>query len=124
MAASHVLRIDQQRVGNVWVVSADGRIDGSTAGALEQAVGALNLSGESAENGTKGMLVDLESVSALSSAGLRSFLMIAKRLRRERIKFAVCSAGGVAQQVLVVSGFHQIIQMHPTRSIALAQLQK
>jgi len=101
-------------VGNVLVAEIDGRIDGVTAREFEETV-------TSEISNREGPVVcDLSSVSYVSSAGLRSILVIAKRLSKAGAPFSVCGLSGPVAEVFRVSGFDKIIKAHENRQDALA----
>ncbi len=102
------------KVGNVLVAEVEGRIDGVTAREFEEAV-----TSAIPEEGSP-VVCDLTSVSYVSSAGLRSILVIAKRLSKAEASFAICGLSGSVAEVFRVSGFDKIIKSYGNREDALA----
>ncbi len=101
---------------NVLIAEVEGRIDGVTAREFEETVtSAIPEEGSS-------VICDLSAVSYVSSAGLRSVLVIAKRLSQADASFSVCGLSGAVAEVFRVSGFDKIIKAHKTREDALADV--
>ena len=66
------------------------------------------------------VILDMERLSYISSAGLRVILLTAKSLQGRNAKFAVCSLSESIQEVFEISGFDKIISVHPSQTEALA----
>ena len=105
-----------ERQDDVLSVLVSGRIDGSNAAAFEEAVGAAIADSDRA------VIMDLEKLSYVSSAGLRVLLMIAKNLSGREAKLALCAMPDPIREVIETSGFDRIIPVHPSTAAALASL--
>lgn len=103
-----------EREDGTLVVQVDGRIDGVTAPEFENAI--KTAIGES----DRAVIVNFESVSYISSAGLRAVLLIAKYLGQRDAKFALYALGELIREVFEISGFDHIIQLRATKEEALA----
>ena len=99
---------------DVTIAEIDGRIDGTTARDFEEKVTAT------IEGSDRPLVCDLAGVSYISSAGLRSILVVAKRLSKEGNFFTVCGQTGTVAEVFRISGFEKIIPMHKSREDAIA----
>ena len=108
------MEIAVQREGTTVTVKAGGRIDGVNARDFE------NQLRETIEDGDKGVVVDLEGLSYISSAGLRAILLIAKTLSQRGAKFALCALSEPIREVFEISGFDKIVAIHNTQREALA----
>lgn len=97
------IRID--RDGNDMVVSILGRMDAVTAPDFDQKVGNWIADGE------KRFVVDLSELEYISSAGLRSMLSMAKKLKQNQGALALCGLKGVVKEVFDVSGFSSIFNI-------------
>ena len=64
------------------------------------------------------MLLDLEELAYINSAGLRSILMVAKKLRERKGKFAVCSLSGATKGLFKMVAFDKVIDVFESRSEA------
>ncbi|MCG8530911.1 MAG: STAS domain-containing protein [Desulfovibrionales bacterium] len=62
------------------------------------------------EDGMRNAIVDLSNVEYISSAGLRSILFLAKKLRSEHGEVRFCGLHGMVEEVFTISGF---ISMFP-----------
>lgn len=108
------MEIDQRKEENVLVVSVKGRVDAGTAGELDEAIGKL------IEGGERFLVFDLKELDYISSAGLRSFLMIAKKIKATSGKLALFSLQEMVLDVFEVSGFNKIIPIFDTVSEAIS----
>ena len=68
----------------------------------------------------RAVIMDLERLVYIGSAGLRAVLMTAKSLWRRDVGFALCSPPDGVRAAFKTSGFDKIITIHPTRADALA----
>lgn len=110
------MKIEETKSGRTLVVAVDGRLDARSAPSFQdQLLGRI-------EGGETALLLDLSGLDFLSSAGLRVLLIVAKRLRDGDGRFAVCSLRDNIDEVFRISGFASIIDIHPDRQTALAQL--
>lgn len=110
------MEIKTEHKGGVLVALVENRIDGSNALKFHDA---LQLVVKEADIG---LVLDMERVSYISSAGLRVMLMTAKTLGNRSVRFAVCSPSEAIQKVLRISGFDKTVEMHSTRSEAISAL--
>ena len=97
------------------IVALEGRVDGSTAPTIP--AGARYAV---ADAGTKGLVLDLENLTYISSAALRVLLGLTKAQARKGGTLMVCSVPDSLRKVLEVSGFDQIIPVHDSQAEALA----
>jgi anti-anti-sigma factor len=108
--------LSEQQIGRVWVVTARGRLDGATSGLFEQRINAL-FSGSEPR-----LLVDFSDVEFVSSAGLRAVLTLVKKIKALKGGVALCAVQAPVQEVLDITGFAGMIDIHPDRAEALAAL--
>ncbi len=107
------MQINTREVSNILVVDMTGRLDTSTSGyAYDEMV-------RIAENSGDKMLLNLDKLEFVSSAGLRVILTAAKLLRASSGEFKICNANGVVKEVLETSGFDQLIDIHDTEENAV-----
>jgi anti-anti-sigma factor len=111
-----MLEIERAAEGLAEVLVLRGRVDTGTAAALEKACLAT------IEAGSRRLLLDLAEVDFVSSAGLRVFLVAAKRLGSLDGRLALCRLGKAVADVLALSGFDRILITAPTRGEALARI--
>ena len=108
------LRADQ--VEGVLVISVAGRVDGLNARGFHD-----NLYREIVGSGNP-VVLDLEKLSYISSAGLRSILLVAKRLKDRNTRFMVCCLSGPVREVFEITAFDIIIDVLESRSDAIAKI--
>ncbi|VBB47281.1 putative anti-sigma factor antagonist BtrV [uncultured Desulfatiglans sp.] len=87
------------------VVSIIGRMDAVTAPDFDQEIE------KKISEGEKRFVVDLSQLEYISSAGLRSMLSMAKKLKQNQGTLALCGLKGVVKEVFDVSGFSSIFSI-------------
>ena len=70
----------------------------------------------------RAVVLDLEHLSYISSAGLRVILLTAKALQRQDAELAVCSLSDSIREVFAISGFDKIITVRDSQAEAVAAL--
>lgn len=93
-----------------------GRLDGATAPQLEKPLLA-QFAGSSER-----VLLDLAGLDYVSSAGLRVFLMGAKRARQVGGRLVLCGLQPMVGEVFQMSGFGRILDIVATEADARARL--
>ena len=106
----------QTKEGAFLVLAASGRMDALTAPEFE----AKCL--ECLESGNNRLVVDLAGLEYISSAGLRSILAVAKKLKASGGDLAFCALSGIVAEVFAVSGFAKLLPVFVTRQEALARV--
>ena len=91
-----------------------GRLDGNSAPDLEQQLDAL------VQNPGQPVILDLEHVSFVSSAGLRILLLLAKRTSQAKGSITVAHLQPAVKEVFEVSGFISLFGYSPSLAEALA----
>lgn len=109
--------IAESRVDGIVAVAPAGRIDTTTAPALEQHLIGLLAAGE------RRIVVDFAGVDYISSAGLRVFLLAAKKSRAANGKVVLSSLKSHIMEVFDIAGFSSILPIYATRDEACAVLQ-
>ena len=108
----HIEFLTEETEG-VLVISISGNISGLDAWEfhkeLWEAVGGFD----------KSVLLDLEGLVYINSAGLRSILAVAKRLRENKAKFAVCSLSRRTKSLFKMAAFDKVIDVFESRSEAI-----
>jgi anti-sigma B factor antagonist len=107
--------IDQQRIGEMEVLSVAGVVDMLTAPQLEEAIALA------AKHSPQGVIVDLGSVDFLASAGM-GILVAAREELPESMRFAVVADGPATSRPLKLVGIADVVGLHPTLDEALAAL--
>jgi anti-sigma B factor antagonist len=108
------MQISETNEGGVVVLELEGRVDAATAAAFEEKVLGL------IDGGTRRLVIDGAKLGYISSAGLRVFLMAAKRLTPPQGRFAVGPLQPQVREVFDIAGFSSVLSIHDTRAAALA----
>jgi anti-sigma B factor antagonist len=107
--------IDQQRIGQIEVLTVAGVVDMLTAPQLEEAIAAA------AKESPQGVIVDLGAVDFLASAGM-GVLVAARDELPESVRFAVVAEGPATSRPLKLVGIAEVVGLHATLDEALAAL--
>ncbi len=103
-------------MSDVRVLHLEGRLDGANSSALEaEAFGII-------DSGVRRLLINLEDLDYVSSAGLRAFLAIAKHIVAAGGRLAVCSLKPNVAELFDVSGIDGIIDIHGSAASATWEL--
>ncbi len=103
-------------VDDICEVRPKGRLDSASGPAFEK-----DLLGR-IESGRLRMLLDFGELQYISSAGLRIVLLAAKKMKSAGGKMALCSLNPQIAEVFEISGFSNILDIHPSRDAALLVL--
>ena len=110
------MEINGKRQEEVFVVSVTGRMDGVSAPEFEKELGDLI-----GQGGTT-FIVDFGGLDYISSAGLRSILIIAKKLRAINGKIMLSALKDVVKEVFEISGFTSIIPVYESEEAARKEI--
>lgn len=105
-----------KKEGNAMVVSAKGRIDAVTAPDFERQLADVIGKGE------KIILINMAELEYISSAGLRSILATAKKLKAENGEIFFAGLQGPVEEVFKISGFHSIFKVFDSEKSALERI--
>ena len=104
------------REDEILIVALNGRIDGANASEVQKAL----------ENALapedRGLVLDMEGVTFMSSAGLRIVAIMINRTRAKKTRFALCSLSGPVMEVLATSGFSKMVPVLKTLEEARASM--
>lgn len=110
-----MLNVSESTEGEVTVISIEGRLDTATSADFDFALEAH------AEKPSK-LLVDLTGIQYVSSAGLRVFLMLAKKLQKSGGRLVLCNMSSSVREVFDIAGFSKILQIEADRDDGIAAL--
>jgi anti-anti-sigma factor len=112
------MEIHDERIGDVHVVTAEGRLDGIYSSAFANHVGELIV-------GTNPkILIDFADIDFVTSAGLRAVLLLMKKAKAAGGAFALSGVNDQVREVLDVSGLADMFSIHPGRAEGIAALQR
>jgi anti-anti-sigma factor len=97
------VQVEVRRDQDLLIVTVDGRIDTVSAPDFQQKME------EALDQGEKKIVMDLERLEYISSAGLRSILFTAKKAKAAGGTVACCSLQTMVKKVFEVSGFASMI---------------
>jgi anti-anti-sigma factor len=110
------MEIQKRKEKNVLLVSVQGRVDAVTAPELEKDLL------ETIAGGEKRLLLDLSTLQYISSAGLRSLLVLAKKLKAEQGEILFAGLQGPVDEVFKISGFYSLFKIFDSQEAALSQI--
>ena len=107
------MEINTRTADDVTVIDISGKLDTQTSGAASEEMSRI-------AEGASNMLLNLENLEFLSSAGLRVILRTAKQLSGTGGTLKVCNAVGVVKEVMEISGFGNLLDLYASEADALA----
>ena len=107
------MQIDTRLVDDMTVIDMTGRLDASTSGDAHDEMERITKSGVSK------VVLNLDKMEYVSSAGLRVLLMTAKHLKSLTGELKICNANGMVKEVLETSGFNHIIGIYDQENDAI-----
>ncbi len=107
------MEIHTRQVNDVLVVDMAGSLDTQTSGYASDEMVRI------AQGGNSKVLLNLDKLEYLSSAGLRVILLAAKLLQASRGELKICHANGVVKEIMEVSGFDSLLRMYDSENDAL-----
>ncbi|HEY7315981.1 MAG TPA: STAS domain-containing protein, partial [Candidatus Binatia bacterium] len=96
------MEITERRTAEIVTLSLSGKLDTTTAKTFEEKILAQ------IESGERRIVIDLAQVDYISSAGLRVFVLAAKRLNIANGKMVLCSLKDPVKEVFDIAGFSSI----------------
>lgn len=107
------MNIEQHLQDGVTVLTIVGRLDGNTSGQLEASFL------QAVEQGASRFVFNLSSLEYVSSAGLRSLLLAAKKVKPIQGKLVLAHMNEHVKEVFDMSGFSAIFTICATEEEAL-----
>jgi stage II sporulation protein AA (anti-sigma F factor antagonist) len=109
------MEITEEREAGVLVVALAGRLDSLSSSELE-----TRLLERAARE--ERLVVDLERVEYISSAGLRVLLRLLSKQRESKRDLVLCAMAEDVREVFELAGFLVIFAVERTRPLAIARL--
>jgi anti-sigma B factor antagonist len=110
------MEITERRTAEIVTLSLSGKLDTTTAKTFEEKILAQ------IESGERRIVIDLAQVDYISSAGLRVFVLAAKRLNIANGKMVLCSLKDPVKEVFDIAGFSSIFSIHGSQDEATKHL--
>ena len=105
--------ITTKDVNEIKVVEFDGELDTTASPEAESQLNQLR------EQGVRKILVDLEKMDFISSAGLRVLLATAQELKKAGGELRVCNLNEIVQEVFDISGFSSLLMVFDNEAEAV-----
>ena len=109
------MEIAPKKKGEKTVAGVKGRLDAVSAPAFENELLGL------IEEGERWIVLDFSELDYVSSAGLRSILAVAKRIRAEKGELEVAALQEEVKRVFDVSGFSTILPIFDSVGAAITR---
>jgi anti-anti-sigma factor len=102
------LEIITEKLGTATVVSVSGRIDTISAPEFQKRIE------EALAQAQNSLCLDFGQIEYLSSAGLRSILVLANKAKSSDVDFCCCCLQDMVRRVFDLSGFTKMIPVYQT----------
>ena len=110
------MEITERRTAEIVTLSLSGSLDATTAMTFEEKILAQ------IESGERRFVIDLAQLDYISSAGLRVFILAAKRLNNANGKMVLCALKDPVKEVFDIAGFSSIFSIHGSHDEATKHL--
>lgn len=110
------MEIIETQYGGVTAVAVNGRVDTTSAPALQEKLSAL------VRSGCCGVIVDFKHVVYISSAGFKALLIAAKQAEGLRCGVALCGIAGEVRRMFEIGAFDQVFTILETREECIERL--
>ena len=101
---------------NMKIISLEGKMDAISAPEFEDKMGEWLAQGETS------FIINLGEVNYMSSAGLRSILIVAKRLKEQNGRLIFVELREEVQKIFRISGFSSMIPTYESLEAALEHI--
>jgi anti-anti-sigma factor len=107
------MNCSETKFGGAVVLKVSGRVDLSNADAFKDAMSAAQSQAET------GLIVDLAGVDYISSAGLRSLMIVFKAGKAANKQFAIAALQPLLMEIFTISRFHLVFSLFDTVRAAI-----
>jgi anti-anti-sigma factor len=108
------MKIDSEERDGIQIVRLEGRIDANTTTEVEEKLFGM------VDEGVTRLVINFEKLDFISSAGLRTLLSTAKRVREAKGDLKVCNLNSNVQEVFDITGFSTLFSVSNSEDEALA----
>jgi|SRR3954453_18152380 anti-sigma B factor antagonist len=109
------MEVTESRGGGTTTLRISGRVDGSVSKLLQERV-------QDIVSRNEHVIVDLGGMSYVSSAGLRSFIMLAKHAKSRQKTITLVALQEEVMEIFEISGLLDLFEVHGTMDDAVAAL--
>jgi anti-sigma B factor antagonist len=111
------LEITQREMNGIYLLSLSGRLVlGQESGGLRTTIDTL------LESGARRMVVNLEHVNYVDSAGLGTLIEMHRKTKAKDGRLLLCNLGPKLKQALEMAGLLPIFETCPSEAVAVASL--
>ncbi|MFH1350074.1 MAG: STAS domain-containing protein [Pseudomonadota bacterium] len=110
------MEIETRKEKNALVFSVKGRMDAVSSPEFDKELAELMAKGE------KYFVIDFSKLDYISSAGLRSILAAAKKLKEKEGRLSLAALKDVVKEVFEISGFSSILPIYESVESAVTQV--
>jgi anti-anti-sigma factor len=110
------MKIHTRKEKGAMVISVKGRLDAVTSPEFENSLSDWMSKGENI------FLLNFSELEYISSAGLRSILATAKRLKEKQGKILLAGLKGPVEEVFNISGFYSMFKIFDSEEAALKEI--
>ncbi len=110
--------LKKESKGSYIIVKVSGRLDATTASDYERTCS------EYLEAGDTKIIIDLNGLEYISSAGLRSILTIGKKIKALNGKYIFCNLQPMVADVFKISGFNAIFPVYNSLEDAVEEMEQ
>ncbi len=103
-----MMKITNEKISELLIIHTEGRLDAITSVEFEKEVMPMIQQSEHP------VLIDFGKLEYISSAGLRTVLILAKETKKSNNSLALCSLNETILEVFRISGFDTIVSIYPT----------
>ncbi len=109
-----MIQTEAVKAGNATVLKVSGRLDNVTASQFETTCDKI------LRDGALSLVLDFSNLTYISSAGLRSVLLLGKKSKAKGGRVSICGLSQMVKDVFQISGFMSMFPVFPSREEALA----
>jgi anti-anti-sigma factor len=99
------MNVETRQTPNALVVDMAGRLDSYSSGQVSDKLVGI------AKSGAKKIILNLDKLEFVSSAGLRIILTMAKLLQSTRGELRICNTKAPVREILEQSGFNSLVKI-------------
>ena len=114
MSQDNQVKLQAEQIEGALVISVAGQVHGSNTQEFQEDLYKEIVSSDNP------VVLDLEKLSYINSAGLRSILLAAKTLKGKNTKLVVCSLHDPVKGLFKITAFDKVFDVFESRSDAIA----
>ncbi len=102
------MKVTNEKTLELLIIHVEGRLDAITSGDFEKEVMPM------IQQSGQPVLIDFGNLDYISSAGLRTILLLAKEMKKADNALALCCLNETITEIFSISGFDTIVSIYPT----------